>query len=87
MEVPAENLIGPLHGGWAMAKETLANERVSLSQRRAPVGPRSDRAGPRRPRARAAGGADGVLRQRLVAAYIEGEIMRYHQLPADLGRR
>ena len=25
------------------------------------------------------GGADGVLRQRLVAAYIEGEIMRYHQ--------
>ena len=32
VEVPAENLIGPLHGGWAMAKETLANERVSLSR-------------------------------------------------------
>ncbi len=31
VEVPAENLIGPLNGGWAMAKETLANERVSLS--------------------------------------------------------
>ena len=32
VDVPAENLIGPLHGGWAMAKETLANERVSLSK-------------------------------------------------------
>ena len=32
VHVPAENLIGTLNGGWAMAKETLANERVSLSR-------------------------------------------------------
>src|SRR3954447_13429704 len=32
VHVPAENLIGSLNGGWAMAKETLANERVSLSR-------------------------------------------------------
>jgi 3-oxochol-4-en-24-oyl-CoA dehydrogenase len=29
--VPADNLIGELNNGWAMAKDTLANERVSLS--------------------------------------------------------
>ncbi len=32
VRVPAENLIGEEHNGWAMAKQTLANERVSLSQ-------------------------------------------------------
>lgn len=80
VEVPAENLIGALHGGWAMAKETLANERVSLSRDGLQWG-----YGPTvrdlidlvrdlddRP--------EEVLRHRLVAAYIEGEIMRYHQL-------
>ena len=36
----------PLNGGWAMAKETLANERVSLSSGRPPVGPRPDRPRP-----------------------------------------
>ena len=50
--VPAENLIGSLNGGWAMAKETLANERVSLSTRGPPVGLRTDRARPGRPGAR-----------------------------------
>src|SRR5690606_30819463 len=30
--VPAERLVGPWHGGWAMAKEALANERVALSR-------------------------------------------------------
>jgi alkylation response protein AidB-like acyl-CoA dehydrogenase len=78
VEVPAENLIGPLHGGWAMAKETLANERVSLSRDGLQWGH-----GPTVQDlidlVRKQGGADGVLRQRLAAAYIEGEIMRYHQ--------
>jgi alkylation response protein AidB-like acyl-CoA dehydrogenase len=78
--VPAENLIGPLHGGWAMAKETLANERVSLSRDglqwghgptvRDLVALVRDRGIP----------LDGDRRQRLAAAYVEGEIMRYHQL-------
>ena len=86
VHVPAENLIGPLHGGWAMAKETLANERVSLSKDGLQWGH-----GPTVKDlvdlVRTGGGVpDGVLRQRLAAAYIEGEIMRYHQLPADLGQ-
>ncbi len=80
VEVPVENLIGTMNAGWAMAKETLANERVSLSREglqwghgptvRDLVQLVRDRGGM----------ADPVLRQRLADAYIEGEIMRYHQL-------
>ena len=80
VHVPAENLIGPLNGGWAMAKETLANERVSLSKEGLQWGH-----GPTVKDlvdlVRARGGLpEGELRQRLAAAYIDGEIMRYHQL-------
>ena len=80
VEVPAENLIGSLHGGWAMAKETLANERVSLSREGLQWGH-----GPTvrdlMDLVRSLGGAPTpVLRQRLAGAYVEGEIMRYHQL-------
>ena len=78
VEVPAENLIGALHGGWAMAKETLANERVSLSRDGLQWGH-----GPTVhdlvDLVRERGGVDGPLRQRLVAAYVEGQIMRFHQ--------
>jgi alkylation response protein AidB-like acyl-CoA dehydrogenase len=78
--VPVENLIGPLHGGWAMAKETLANERVSLSKDGLQWGH-----GPTVKDlvdlVRSRGGLPaGVERQRLAAAFIDGEIMRYHQL-------
>ena len=79
--VPAENLIGSLNGGWAMAKETLANERVSLSEGGPPVGARADREGPGRPRpAVVAASRDGPPAPALAAAYIDGEILRYHQL-------
>jgi hypothetical protein len=61
-----------------MAKETLANERVSLSRDGLQWGH-----GPTVhdlvDLVRERGGLDGVMRQRLVAAFIEGEIMRYHQ--------
>jgi len=78
--VPAENLIGPLHGGWAMAKETLANERVSLSRDGLQWGH-----GPTVrdlvTLVRQRGGLPaGPLRDRLVASFVEGEILRYHQL-------
>lgn len=78
--VPAENLIGPLHGGWAMAKETLANERVSLSRDGLQWGHGPtvrDLVALVRDRGIT---LTGDLRQRLAAGYIEGEIMRYHQL-------
>jgi alkylation response protein AidB-like acyl-CoA dehydrogenase len=32
VRIPADCRIGPEHGGWALAKVTLANERVSLSE-------------------------------------------------------
>ena len=76
--VPAENLIGSLNGGWAMAKETLANERVSLSREGLQWG-----YGPTVRDLVALAretGVDGLVRQRLAAAYIDGEILRYHQL-------
>ena len=79
VRVPAENLIGEENNGWAMAKETLANERVSLSQGGVQWG--------HGPTARdlvdAADGiglTDPLLRQRLMEVYIEGEIIRYHRL-------
>jgi alkylation response protein AidB-like acyl-CoA dehydrogenase len=79
VHVPAENLIGSLNAGWAMAKETLANERVSLSKEGLQWG-----YGPTvrdlLDLVRANGGLGAVERQRVVAAYIEGEILRYHQL-------
>ena len=76
--VPAENQIGSLNGGWAMAKETLANERVSLSREGLQWG-----YGPTVRDLVALAretGVDGLVRQRLAAAYIDGEILRYHQL-------
>ena len=79
-QVPAENLIGSLNGGWAMAKETLANERVSLSKEGLQwgYGPTvrdlvDARAQARRRRRRRCGSG-------WCDAYIEGEILRYHQL-------
>ena len=79
VHVPAENLIGTLNGGWAMAKETLANERVSLSKEGLQWG-----YGPTVrdlvSMARRNGELDPTIRQRLMSAYIDGEILRYHQL-------
>lgn len=80
VRVPAENLIGEENNGWAMAKETLANERVSLSRGGLWWG-----WGPTVHDlvdvVRDAGGApDPILRDRLVRAWMEGEILRVHGL-------
>ena len=80
VRVPVENLIGAENRGWGMAKTTLANERVSLSSGGLQWG--------HGPTARdlvelvaARGGVEqGPLRQRLVSAFIMGEILRYHHL-------
>jgi alkylation response protein AidB-like acyl-CoA dehydrogenase len=80
VEIPAENLIGLENKGWAMAKESLDNERVSLSHGGLQWGHGptardlvevAKKQGPLE---------DMVLRQRLVEGYIEGEILRYHRL-------
>ncbi len=79
VEVPAENLIGPLNGGWAMAKETLANERVSLSRDGLQWGHGPTVRDLLDLLRKRGGVSDLGERQRVVEAYIEGEIMRYHQ--------
>lgn len=80
VHVPEQNLVGPLHGGWAMAKETLANERVSLSREGLQWGHGPTVRDLVELTKRRGGLTDALLRQRLADAYIEGEIMRYHQL-------
>jgi alkylation response protein AidB-like acyl-CoA dehydrogenase len=81
VRVPAANLIGEENLGWGMAKTTLANERVTLST----GGGLQWGYGPN---ARdlvelvrgTEAGRDARVRQRVVAAFIEGEILRYHRL-------
>ncbi|MCA1833382.1 MAG: acyl-CoA dehydrogenase family protein [Actinomycetota bacterium] len=80
VRVPASNLIGPENGGWELAKDTLANERVTLSRGGAQWG-----WGPTAQDlidlVRDRGGApDLVMRQKLAQLYIEGEILRVHGL-------
>jgi alkylation response protein AidB-like acyl-CoA dehydrogenase len=80
VRVPADALIGEEGNGWAMARDTLDNERVTLS--RAGLqwgwGPTAEDLVQL---ARDAGGVDDpVLRMRLVDAYIEHEIIRIHGL-------
>jgi alkylation response protein AidB-like acyl-CoA dehydrogenase len=81
VRVPAENLIGEEHRGWGMAKTTLANERVSLSTGGGLQWGHGPSADDLVALVRDRGGApNAVLRQRLVEAFIEGEILRYHKL-------
>ena len=80
VRVPAENLIGEENLGWGMAKTTLANERVSLSTGGGLQWGYGPSARDLVDLVRDNGGApNAVLRQRLVDAFIEGEILRYHR--------
>jgi 3-oxochol-4-en-24-oyl-CoA dehydrogenase len=78
--IPASNLIGTENRGWDLARDTLANERVTLSRPGAQWG-----WGPTArdlvDLVRERGGApDAVTRQKLVGLWIEGEILRaYNQ--------
>jgi len=80
VRVPADQLIGEENRGWGLAKETLVNERVTLSRQGAQWGwgpTATDLVDVARERG---GVADEVLRDRLAALYIEGEIYRIHGL-------
>jgi alkylation response protein AidB-like acyl-CoA dehydrogenase len=80
VRIPAEHLVGDEHHGWALAKVTLGNERVSLSEGGAlwGLGPA---AGDLIELVRKEGGvADATLRQRLAALFIESEILRLIRL-------
>ncbi len=80
VRLPGANLVGAVNGGWALAKVTLGNERVSLSGGGALWG-----AGPSAEDllaiVKAGGGcADPVLRQRLAALHTHSEILRLIRL-------
>jgi alkylation response protein AidB-like acyl-CoA dehydrogenase len=80
VRVPVENRIGEENNGWSMARETLANERVSLSRGGLQWG-HGPTARDLVDTVRDAGGvSDPVLRQRLIDVFIEGEIIRIQGL-------
>ncbi|MEW6472932.1 MAG: acyl-CoA dehydrogenase family protein [Actinomycetota bacterium] len=84
VRIPADNLIGAEGDGWRLARVTLGNERVALSEEGALWGRgptvkalvdavRSARSGGRAP-------LDPVSRQRLAAIYAEAEVLRILRL-------
>ncbi len=75
VRLPAANLVGRRGEGWALAKVTLGNERVSLSGSGSlwGMGPTADDLVDQ---VRSAGGVvDPLLRQRLAAVWAEGRIL------------
>jgi alkylation response protein AidB-like acyl-CoA dehydrogenase len=80
VRIPAEHLVGEENGGWALAKVTLGNERVSLSSGGALWG-NGPSYGDLLKLVQSRGGVtDPTLRQRLSKLYIESEILRLIRL-------
>lgn len=78
--IPDANRVGEVNKGWALAKVTLGNERVSLSEPGALWG-MGPTAADLLDAVRTAGSTrDPVLRQRLAAMYIDAEILRLIRL-------
>ncbi|HXQ62190.1 MAG TPA: acyl-CoA dehydrogenase family protein [Acidimicrobiales bacterium] len=75
-----EHLVGEVNGGWALAKVTLGNERVSLSGEGALWGQGPTAADLIDLVRRSGGESDRLLRHRLVRVWIEGEILRLIRL-------
>jgi alkylation response protein AidB-like acyl-CoA dehydrogenase len=82
VRIPLDNRVGDENQGWALAKVTLGNERVSLSGEGALWG-RGPTADDLLELARKAGGvSDPHLRQRLAQLHIEAEVLRLIRLRA-----
>jgi alkylation response protein AidB-like acyl-CoA dehydrogenase len=80
VRLPIENRVGEENAGWALAKVTLANERVSLSGEGALWG-RGPTAADLIELVRSSGGCtDPLLRQRLARLFIESETLRLIRL-------
>jgi 3-oxochol-4-en-24-oyl-CoA dehydrogenase len=80
VRLSAENLVGEVNGGWALAKVTLGNERVSLSGEGALWG-QGPTIGDLLDIVRRAGGVrDAILRQALMRVWAEGEVLRLIRL-------
>ena len=80
VRLPPGCLVGPENGGWALAKVTLSNERVSLSSGGALWGAGPSAADLLALVRRRGGVADPALRQRLAALWIEAEVLRLIRL-------
>jgi alkylation response protein AidB-like acyl-CoA dehydrogenase len=83
VRLPAANLVGAEGDGWRLAKVTLGNERVALSEEGALWG-RGPTVAALVEAVRKAGRVplDPVSRQRLAAVWIEGELLRILRLQA-----
>jgi alkylation response protein AidB-like acyl-CoA dehydrogenase len=80
VRLPADSLVGSEHGGWALAKVTLANERVSLSSGGALWG-RGPSAEDLLELVRRRGGVDDpLLRQRLARLWADATVLRLIRL-------
>ena len=81
VRIPADNLIGNEGEGWRLARVTLGNERVALSEEGALWG-RGPTVAALVKAVRSAGRVplDPVARQRLAAIYVEAEILRILRL-------
>jgi 3-oxochol-4-en-24-oyl-CoA dehydrogenase len=81
VRIPEGNLVGTEHDGWRLARVTLGNERVALSEEGALWG-RGPTVTTLIDALRAAGRAplDPLSRQRLASVYIEAEILRILRL-------
>ena len=80
VRIPAENLVGDENEGWALAKVTLGNERVSLSGGGALWG-NGPSASDLLELVRKEGGvSDPIMRQRLARLFIESEVLRLIRL-------
>ncbi len=80
VRIPVENRVGEENRGWALAKVTLGNERVSLSNEGALWG-RGPSAGDLVSLLRQNGGSsDPLLRQRVARMYTESEVLRLIRL-------
>jgi alkylation response protein AidB-like acyl-CoA dehydrogenase len=80
VRLPAEHLVGEENRGWGLAKVTLGNERVSLSEGGALWGLGPSAADLLELVRKQGGVADASLRQRLAALFIESEILRLIRL-------
>lgn len=75
VRIPAENIVGIQGQGWELAKVTLANERVSLSEGGAMWG-YGPKAADLLDLVRERGGvSDSPLRDRLISVWLEGQIL------------
>ncbi|HUF32732.1 MAG TPA: acyl-CoA dehydrogenase family protein [Acidimicrobiales bacterium] len=80
VRIPDANRVGDVHGGWALAKVTLGNERVSLSSGGALWG-MGPAASDLLDEVRSGGGCDDpVVRDRLAQLHIEAELLRLIRL-------